>query len=105
MLVGGGMEHDMGTETLVDTFDTMDHADVSHDWGKLDIGELFFQLQPDVVHRSFGTVEQDQLLQPEMAELPTEFATDGTGGSGDQNDFAFQGTCDLLHVDTDLFAS
>ena len=40
-----------------------------------------------------------------MAELPTEFATDGTGGSGDQNDFAFQGTCDLLHVDTDLFAS
>ncbi len=30
MLVGGGMEHDMGTETLVDAFDTMDHANVSH---------------------------------------------------------------------------
>ena len=59
MLVGGGMEHDMGTETLVDAFDTVDHADVSHDRGKLDIRELFFQLQPDVVHRSFGTVEQD----------------------------------------------
>mgnify|MGYP006900171337 CR=1 FL=1 len=90
MLVGGGMEHDMGTETLVDAFDTMDHANVSHDRGKLDIGEFFFQLQPDVVHRGFGTVEQDQLFQPEMAELATEFATDGTGGSGDQNDFAFQ---------------
>ena len=105
MLVGGGMEDQLGMETLIDAFDTMDHANVSHDRGKLDIGEFFFQLQPDVMHRGFGTVEQNQLLQPEMAELATEFATDGTGGSGNQNDFAFQGTRDLLHVDTDLFAS
>ena len=104
MLVGSGMEDQLGMETLVDAFNTVDHADVSHDRGKLDIGKLFFQLQPDVMHRGFGTVEQNQLLQPEMAELAAEFATDGTGGSGNQYDFAFQGVGDLLHVDTDLFA-
>ena len=58
MLVGGGMEDQLGMETLIDAFDTMDHANVSHDRGKLDIGEFFFQLQPDVMHRGFGTVEQ-----------------------------------------------
>ena len=105
MLVGGGMEHDLGMETLVDAFHTVDHTDISHDRGKFDIGELFFQFQPDVVHRGFGTVEQDQLLQAEVTELAAELATDGTGGSGNQNDFASQGVGDLLHVDTDLFAS
>jgi len=105
MLVGGCMEDDMGMETLVDVLDTVDHADISHDGDELDIGKFLFQFQPDVVHRGFGTVEQDQLLQAEPAELATELATDGTGGSGDQNDFAFQRIGDLGHVDADLFAS
>ena len=72
MLVGGGMEHDLGMETLVDAFHTVDHTDISHDRGKFDIGELFFQFQPDVVHRGFSTVEQNQLLQAEVTELAAE---------------------------------
>ena len=61
--------------------DVADHGD------EFQLREALFEFEPQVVHRGFCIVEQDQFLDSERCQLAAQFRADRTGGSGDHDGF------------------
>ena len=73
MLVGCGMEDYLRSPFAEDIVQTGWQADVTDDWRELELRELFFEFEADVVHRGLGVVEEDEFLDSETCKLAAEF--------------------------------
>ena len=59
----------------------------------------------DFEQGSFGDLEADDAGGVEAGDLAAQFGTDGAGGAGDQDDFAFERAADLVLFEADGVAA
>ena len=104
VLVGGRVEDHLRTVGAEGVVQTRDHAHVADYGDELQIGEAVLQFETDVVHRGFGVVEEDELLDAERGQLPAQLRTDRTGGTRHHDRLAAEVGDDFVHRDLDLFA-
>ena len=105
MFVGSGMEDDLRAVSPEDIVHTVHHPDVADDGEDLNLREMLLQFEADEMHRRLGTVEEDERLHTEAAELAAEFTADGSGSTRDHHHLVFERLGDLLHIDLYLVAS
>ena len=98
------MEDHLRTVGAEGVVQTRDHAHIADYGDELQIGEAVLQFETDVVHRRFGVVEEDELLDAERGQLPAQLRTDRTGGTRHHDCLATEVGDDLVHRDLDLLA-
>ena len=87
MFVSGGVEYDLGMERAEGEIQAVGQPDVADHGDEFQLREALFEFEPQVVHRGFCIVEQDQFLDSERCQLAAQFRADRTGGSGDHDGF------------------
>lgn len=87
VFVSGGVEYDLGMERAEGEIQAVGQPDVADHGDEFQLREALFEFEPQVVHRGFCIVEQDQFLDSERCQLAAQFRADRTGGSGDHDGF------------------
>ena len=105
MLIGCGMEHYLGMVGAEGKLKAFLAAHIAYDRDELQTGELFLELEAEVVHRGFAHIEAHKVAHIELGELAADFATDTTGCTGNQHALALQQGADFFHIDLDLVAT
>ncbi len=101
MLVGGGVDHDVGLVFAHDPPEGFLIPDGAHlqDQG---VGYQFpvflLQLKEEVVHVVLGDIVENQLLRGEGQDLAAQLRSDGAASAGDHDGFAGEIFLDLGHV-------
>ncbi len=104
MLVGRGVEHNLGTPRAEGVVKAADQPDVTDDGDEVKARELLLKLQTKVVHRGLGVVEKDELPNAEPSELAAELGADRTGGAGYHHDLVAEVLLNTLNRYLDLLA-
>ena len=102
MFVCGCVEDDLGSPFAEDIVQTGRQADITDDRRELELRELFFEFEADVVHRGLGVVEEDEFLDSETCKLAAEFGSDGSCCSCDEDGLAAEVLYDFVHGDLDF---
>ena len=99
------MEHHLGVPVAEHIIHTVRATDIADHRDKVQSLVFLFQFQTEIMHRSLGGVETNQLLNREMSQLATDLATDTAGGSRDKHGLPFQQIADLIQIDMDLLTT
>ncbi len=99
VLVGGGVEHDVGAVPVEQLAQPLTIADVEQD--RLGVGE---RTDHHLVQQALVPVEQQQPLWAEAGDLEGDLAADGTARSRDEHGGARQVASDVLGVDRGVLA-
>lgn len=102
VLVGGGVEDNLGAVLLKDVADAVLDADVTDDGDEVEVREGLLKVEAEVVERCLGVVEKDELADAEGGDLGDQLGADAAGSPGDEDDFAGKGVGDLGAIVPDL---
>lgn len=105
MLVGGGVEDDLGVPVAHRVVDSFRGADVSNHGDEVEHGETGTELEAEVVHRGLGVVEEYELLDAEACKLAAQLGAYGACGAGDHHGLTVEVGYDFVEGDVDLVAA
>ncbi len=101
MLVGGGVDHDVGFVFAHDPpegFLVPDGADLEDHGIGNELPVLLLQFKEEVVHVVLGDVVEDELFRGKGQDLAAQFRSDGSAPAGDHHGPAGEVFLDLGHV-------
>ena len=105
MLVGGGVEDQLGLVALEDVLDASGVADGADEHREIEVGMMAEQLLLDVVGVVLVDVEDDEASGMVGGDLSAEFGADGAAAAGDEDGASVEVVEDLVVVDDDGVAS
>src|SRR5687767_1923005 len=105
MLVGGGVEDDLGTDALEDAAHLLRVGDITDPALEVDAHTRARQFQVEVMEAGFVVVQEMQAGGAEGEYLAGELAADRAGGTGDQDDAVAQAVQALGVVNLDGLAA
>ena len=105
VFVGRGVEDDLGVPGAEREVEPVRVADIADDGHEVQALETVFELEPEIVHRGLGVVEEDQFPDAQGGELQGQLRTDGSGGPRDHHGLADEARPNLVHRHGDLLAA
>ena len=97
MLVSCRMKYNVRLETPECIIKPGPQTHISYDRNEIQGGESILQLKPQVVHRSLGVVEQDELGDTECSKLTAKLGTYRPGSTGHHNRLSCKAGLDFRH--------